>query len=575
MHEFSGDDILPGQILEERLLRCAAESKLVLWLVSPESIGSAWVSFEVAPRFAKQLPLIPILAPGQKAALVPEPYRRLLCGGSETRNDLNKMITAVTSGLGIQRQAPESYEEQLEAVLRVTEDTRAPAVACGPNSQPTAAPGLLRGAPRTLRWTALGIVAIYLLNGLAAPICIRGQTLQVKAKGTGKEAVSLEKVWVNGIPTTSNQDGYWTVPIQTGGLPKKVRVAIRVPGTQENVETSFWVLWPAIAFFSPYEDIYELSLWEQGDARLTRRAVVSPPRNSVWAAWAQEIPKTTATSPSSAKKQPGGAVLGKGFAARYEFGFQLRKVKYGEIKSVLFFRSNRAYVTVRIGPKVLSAAELSLPAGDNMGGRRPRFPIQSNPESWLPATPWQKENVAEDLFCRLTPFFSPVLGDKGLQWLIDKTVLLTLVGNRGDTLGRFDLTGTLKHESSTAVIRDEDKGGAEVQIDTFHSVATEYKQFLRSPYRLDWIPEKLTLAPGQKIQVRIRLTAPAPLDMDVRLSLKKGDLSHPASIRVEKGQRDSQPVEITAGKTAGQAAILAQLPEMVGGDHGDINVNIR
>ncbi|MDA2938242.1 DUF5666 domain-containing protein [Acidobacteria bacterium AH-259-A15] len=96
-------------------------------------------------------------------------------------------------------------------------------------------------------------------------------------------------------------------------------------------------------------------------------------------------------------------------------------------------------------------------------------------------------------------------------------------------------------------------------------------------YRIGWRPDELRMPYNYTTSATLRLNQPAPTNLDVLLSLRKGLeglVEYPPMVTFEKGSY-SVKVEITSGSETGQVRIRATLPDDVGGDYDDLKVKVR
>jgi hypothetical protein len=120
---------LPVGVNSEATLREEVnEAKAVIGLITPSSLSSAFVMFELGARWGANQYLAPLLA-GVKPADLRGPLSLLnaLSGSSEAQ--LHQLLENVSEQLGLSLQSAASYSRYISAVKQLSEGVAAPAVA--------------------------------------------------------------------------------------------------------------------------------------------------------------------------------------------------------------------------------------------------------------------------------------------------------------------------------------------------------------------------------------------------------------------------------------------------------------
>lgn len=109
---------LPGgadtnaQIREEVL-----DSQCFVGVVSPSSMGSAFVLFELGARWGAKKQLIPLLGPGMKPHALKGPLTGLNALSSDNPSELHQLVQEVGEALDIKVEPPSVYQKALDAVV--------------------------------------------------------------------------------------------------------------------------------------------------------------------------------------------------------------------------------------------------------------------------------------------------------------------------------------------------------------------------------------------------------------------------------------------------------------------------
>lgn len=108
---------LPGGAdTDEQLRHEVHDSEAFIGIVSPASVRSMYVLFELGARWGAGKPLVPILAPGAGVSTLGGPLAGLnaLCG--DNRAQLHQLLQELGSTLSLSIQSPAVFEKYLNAV---------------------------------------------------------------------------------------------------------------------------------------------------------------------------------------------------------------------------------------------------------------------------------------------------------------------------------------------------------------------------------------------------------------------------------------------------------------------------
>lgn len=106
-----------GSDTDEQLRDEAIEAECFVGVISPQSLASAYVLFELGARWGARRHLVPLLAPGLKPQALKGPLRGLNALSCDSMADLHQLISELSSRLQIQCEPPAAYQRQLEAVV--------------------------------------------------------------------------------------------------------------------------------------------------------------------------------------------------------------------------------------------------------------------------------------------------------------------------------------------------------------------------------------------------------------------------------------------------------------------------
>lgn len=123
---------LPAGVHTEAQLREEVNSADVLiGLITPSSLSSPYVLFELGARWGANLRMIPLLA-GVKADDIRGPLSSLNALSSSSAGQLHQLLTDISELLNVPVQSAASYQRRLEAVMREAEAVGSTSVANAP-----------------------------------------------------------------------------------------------------------------------------------------------------------------------------------------------------------------------------------------------------------------------------------------------------------------------------------------------------------------------------------------------------------------------------------------------------------
>ncbi|MEZ5942452.1 MAG: toll/interleukin-1 receptor domain-containing protein [Planctomycetaceae bacterium] len=109
---------LPGGSNSEEQLRAEiVNSRVLIGLVSPNSLRSLYVSFELGARWGLGRFLIPVLAPSVEPSVLKAPLNNLNALRCDSRPQLQQLVGDVAAELDISPDPPQSYDEYIERIL--------------------------------------------------------------------------------------------------------------------------------------------------------------------------------------------------------------------------------------------------------------------------------------------------------------------------------------------------------------------------------------------------------------------------------------------------------------------------
>ncbi|WP_341888552.1 toll/interleukin-1 receptor domain-containing protein [Variovorax sp. YR752] len=106
-----------GSNSDEQLRDEALAAECFLGIISPQSLASAYVLFELGARWGAKRHLVPLLAPGLKPQALKGPLRGLNALSCDSMAEVHQLISELALRLQIQSEPPAAYQRQLEALV--------------------------------------------------------------------------------------------------------------------------------------------------------------------------------------------------------------------------------------------------------------------------------------------------------------------------------------------------------------------------------------------------------------------------------------------------------------------------
>jgi len=109
---------LPGGVNIENQLRAEVlDSEVLIGVISPSSVESIYVAFELGARWGSQKHLIPLLAPEAPTKLLSGPLQGLNSLRANSRAQLHQLVYDLATLLKANTESPAAYGRYIEAIL--------------------------------------------------------------------------------------------------------------------------------------------------------------------------------------------------------------------------------------------------------------------------------------------------------------------------------------------------------------------------------------------------------------------------------------------------------------------------
>lgn len=111
---------LPGGANTDQQLRKEVdEAESFIGIISPASIKSLYVIFELGARWGAGRSLIPLIAPGTNSNLLDGPLAGINALNFDNRSQIHQLIADLSSELGITPEPPSLYEHYIERIFNL------------------------------------------------------------------------------------------------------------------------------------------------------------------------------------------------------------------------------------------------------------------------------------------------------------------------------------------------------------------------------------------------------------------------------------------------------------------------
>lgn len=124
---------LPGGVpTDETLRREVHDADLFLALITPNSLSSAYVVFELGARWGAGKVLIPLLATGATSEHLKGPLQGINALDCSIPEQIHQLIDDASRHLSVQPSSPTGYQKTLEALIAASTEGRTPAETAQP-----------------------------------------------------------------------------------------------------------------------------------------------------------------------------------------------------------------------------------------------------------------------------------------------------------------------------------------------------------------------------------------------------------------------------------------------------------
>jgi hypothetical protein len=113
----NGYRLKAGISTEEQLKLEIHQSKVLLAIITPQSVHSAYVLFELGARWGLSLPLIPLVTSQQGMQLLKGPLSNINALLSHDPAQLHQLVDDLGSYLGLEKQSPAVYQHVIDKIV--------------------------------------------------------------------------------------------------------------------------------------------------------------------------------------------------------------------------------------------------------------------------------------------------------------------------------------------------------------------------------------------------------------------------------------------------------------------------
>ena len=106
-----------GASTDARLREEVHDSKVLIGLISPNSVSSAYVLFELGARWGASLPLIPLVTSKTGNELLQGPLSGINALNCCEPAQLHQLVSDLKEHLNVDRESPEVYQEKIDSIV--------------------------------------------------------------------------------------------------------------------------------------------------------------------------------------------------------------------------------------------------------------------------------------------------------------------------------------------------------------------------------------------------------------------------------------------------------------------------
>ena len=162
---------LPGGVPTDRRLRAEVhDAELVIGLITPNSLKSIYVSFELGARWGADRPMIPLLASGATSEHLGGPLAGINALDCSNESQVNQLVEEASAHLKVDLDQPSSYVAEVKGLVQTSSNS---AVAEGHHSTTAETPQLSEEAINLLIEAAKDKFRLIQRIGLASGLIIR------------------------------------------------------------------------------------------------------------------------------------------------------------------------------------------------------------------------------------------------------------------------------------------------------------------------------------------------------------------------------------------------------------------
>lgn len=110
-----------GVSTDDQLRLELRESKLFIALLTPTSLRSQYVLFELGARWGASLPMVPLLAAGAKPDILPDPLRRLNVLSCSVPTQLHQLVQNIAEVFDVEPESPAVYQKCVDDLIQKSE----------------------------------------------------------------------------------------------------------------------------------------------------------------------------------------------------------------------------------------------------------------------------------------------------------------------------------------------------------------------------------------------------------------------------------------------------------------------
>lgn len=117
-----------GVNTDEQLRKEVHDAEILIGVITPYSMKSAYVLFELGARWGAKKKLFPILACGAEPSILGGPLKAVNSLDCNSASQIHQLIDEISKTLNISKESPASYQNQIDQLIKTNVERKPPSI---------------------------------------------------------------------------------------------------------------------------------------------------------------------------------------------------------------------------------------------------------------------------------------------------------------------------------------------------------------------------------------------------------------------------------------------------------------